>query len=296
MHSFGSDGNIEYSHNFNDNMGFTIRGNYTFSQNIIDYFEENKLPYDYLSVTGKPYGVVRGYIAEGLFKDKEEIETSPDQSAFGRIRPGDIKYRDVNGDGRINEDDRVPLSYGNQVPRVMYGFGADYRWKDLTVAVLFRGAAKVQYYRSGVNIYNFGLNSPGWIPFYNGDLGNVIKLVNNPKNRWTASWYSGDPATENPNAEFPRLSYGSNTNNEQLSTFWQRDGSYIRLQEISLKYRLKKYDWLKAMGLTSVDLEFVTNNVFTIDKVKFFDPEQAHYNGGAYPIPISYTFQLYLNF
>ncbi len=296
MHSFGSDGNIEYSHNFNDNMGFTIRGNYTFSQNIIDYFEENKLPYDYLSVTGKPYGVVRGYIAEGLFKDKEEIETSPDQSAFGRIRPGDIKYRDVNGDGRINEDDRVPLSYGNQVPRVMYGFGADYRWKDLTVAVLFRGAAKVQYYRSGVNIYNFGLNSPGWIPFYNGDLGNVIKLANNPKNRWTASWYSGDPATENPNAEFPRLSYGSNTNNEQLSTFWQRDGSYIRLQEISLKYRLKKYDWIKAMGLTSVDLEFVTNNVFTIDKVKFFDPEQAHYNGGAYPIPISYTFQLYLNF
>ena len=64
----------------------------------------------------------------------------------------------------------------------------------------------------------------------------------------------------------------------------------------SLKYRLKKYDWIKAMGLTSVDLEFVTNNVFTIDKVKFFDPEQAHYNGGAYPIPISYTFQLYLNF
>jgi len=127
-------------------------------------------------------------------------------------------------------------------------------------------------------------------------LGNVIKLANNPKNRWTASWYSGDPATENPNAEFPRLSYGSNTNNEQLSTFWQRDGSYIRLQEISLKYRLKKYDWIKAMGLTSVDLEFVTNNVFTIDKVKFFDPEQAHYNGGAYPIPISYTFQLYLNF
>lgn len=296
MHSFGSDGNIEYSHNFNNDMGFTVRGNYTFSQNIIDYFEENKLPYDYLSVTGKPYGVVRGYVAEGLFKDREEIETSPDQSVFGRIRPGDIKYRDVNGDGRINEDDKIPLSYGNQVPRMMYGFGADFRWKDLTVAVLFRGAAKVQYYRSGVNIYNFGLNSPGWIPFYNGDLGNVIKLANNPKNRWTAAWYSGDPATENPNAEFPRLSYGSNTNNEQLSTFWQRDGSYIRLQEISVRYRLKKYDWLKALGLTSVDLEFVTNNVFTIDKVKFFDPEQAHYNGGAYPIPTSYTFQLYLNF
>ncbi len=296
MHSYGSDGNIEYSHSINKDMDFTVRGNYTFSQNMIDYFEENKLPYDYLSITGKPYGVVRGYIAEGLFKDREEIETSPDQSGFGRIRPGDIKYRDVNGDGRINEDDRVPLSYGNQVPRMMYGFGADFRWKNLTVAFLFKGASKVQYYRSGIDIYQFGANAPGWIPFYNGDMGNVIKLANNPKNRWTAAWYSGDPATENPNAEFPRLSYGSNTNNEQLSTFWQRDGSYIRLQEISLRYKFKGYNWLKDMGLTSIDLEFVTNNVFTIDKVKFFDPEQAHYNGGAYPIPTSYTFQLYLNF
>lgn len=296
MHSYGSDGNVEYTHKVNNDVTFTLRGNYTFSQNIIDYFEENKLPYDYLSVTGKPYGIVRGYIAEGLFKDHDDIATSPEQSAFGRVRPGDIKYRDVNGDGRINEDDRVPLSYGNQVPRIMYGVGGDLHWKNLTFALLFKGAAKVEYYRSGVDIQYFGPNAPGWIPFYSGDLGNVLQLVNNPKNRWTPAWYSGDPATENPNAEFPRLSYGNNTNNEQLSTFWKRDGSYIRLQEVSLRYKLKDMNWIKIMGLNSVDLEFVTNNVFTIDKVKYFDPEQAHYNGGAYPIPTSYTFQLYLNF
>lgn len=296
MHSYGSDGNIEYNHTINKNMGFTVRANYTFSQNIIDYYEENKLPYDYLSVTGKPYGVLRGYIAEGLFANREEIETSPDQSAFGRIRPGDIKYRDVNGDGRINEDDKIPLSYGNQVPRMMYGAGADFRWKNLTLAFLFKGAAKVEYYRSGINIWQYGPNAPGWIPFYNGDLGNVLKLVNNPKNRWTPAWYSGDPATENPDAEFPRLSYGNNQNNEQLSTFWKRDGSYIRLQELSLRYKLKSYKWLQTAGLNSIDLELVANNLFTIDKVKYFDPEQAHYNGGAYPIPTSYTFQLYLNF
>lgn len=297
MHSFGSDGNIEYNHTINKDMSFTIRSNYTFSQNIIDYFEENKLPYDYLSVTGKPHGIIRGYIAEGLFKDRKDIETSPDQSgAFGRVRPGDIKYRDVNGDGRINEDDRVPLSYGNQLPRIMYGMGGDFRWKNLTLAILFKGAAKVEYYRSGINIPYFGPNAPGWIPFYNGDLGNVLKLVNNPKNRWTPAWYSGDPATENPNAEFPRLSYGNNRNNSQLSTFWKRDGSYIRLQELSLRYKLKDFNWIKATGMSSIDLEFVANNLFTIDKVKYFDPEQAHYNGGAYPIPTSYTFQIYLNF
>ncbi|MCK3686425.1 TonB-dependent receptor [Maribellus sp. YY47] len=290
MHSFGSDGNISYFHSVNNDLDFTVRGNYTFSQNIIDYYEENALPYDYMSVTGKPYGIIRGYISEGLFANQEEIDTRADQSSFGTVRPGDIKYRDVNGDGTINDDDKVPLSYGNQVPRVMYGFGADFRYKKLTLAVLFKGAAKVEYYRAGLG------NDAGWIPFYNGDLGNVIKLANNPENRWTPAWYSGTTETENPNAEFPRLSYGSNTNNSQLSTFWKRNGSYLRLQEVSARYKLDTYSWMSRLGLQSIDLEFVANNLFTIDKVKYFDPEQATYNGGAYPIPASYTFQIYLNF
>ena len=117
---------------------------------IRSHFEENKLPYDYLSVTGKPFNILRGYISEGLFASKEEINTSPDQSGFGTIRPGDIKYRDVNGDGIINEDDKVPLSYSNQLPRMMYGFGGDFQWKDLTVSILFKGSAKVDYYRAGL--------------------------------------------------------------------------------------------------------------------------------------------------
>ena len=290
MHSVGSDGNIEFFHQINKDMNFTIRANYTFSQNVIDYFEENKLPYDYLSVTGKPFNILRGYISEGLFASKEEINTSPDQSGFGTIRPGDIKYRDVNGDGIINEDDKVPLSYSNQLPRMMYGFGGDFQWKDLTVSILFKGSAKVDYYRAGLG------NDYGWIPFYNGDLGNVIKLANNPKNRWTPAWYSGTTATENPNAEFPRLSYGKNTNNSQLSSFWRRNGSFLRLQEVSLRYSLKHLPWIKSVGLSSVDLEFVANNLFTIDKVKYFDPEQASANGAVYPIPATYAFQVYLRF
>ena len=289
MHSYGSDGNFEFFHQINKDMSFTVRGNYTFSQNIIDYYEENKLPYDYLSVTGKPFNILRGYIAEGLFSSKEEINTSADQSGFGRIRPGDIKYRDVNGDGIINDNDKVPLSYSNQLPRVMYGFGADFHWKDLTLSFLFKGSAKVDYYRSGLG------NDAGWIPFYNGELGNVIKLANNPKNRWTPAWYSGTTATENPHAEFPRLSYGGNTNNSQLSSFWKRNGSFLRFQELSMKYNLKT-PWIKKTGLSSVDLEFVANNLFTIDKVKYFDPEQASANGAAYPIPATYTFQVYLKF
>lgn len=289
MYSYGSDGNAEYTYVINKDMSFTIRGNYTWSQNIIDNWEENKREYDYLNYTGKPYGIARGYIAEGLFKDRDEIDHSPDQSAFGKIRPGDIKYRDVNGDGIINSDDQVPLSYSSQLPRVMYGIGGSFSYKNFTLSCLFKGNALSKYYAAGVGY------DAGAIPFLNQDRGNVLAYAKNPKNRWIPAWYSGDKSTENPNAMLPRLSYGGNGNNTQLSTFWQRDGSYVRLQEVSARYHLNDKNLLKYVGLSSVDFEFVMNNLFTIDKVKYFDPDQAQYNGAAYPIPFSATFQVYLN-
>lgn len=291
MHSFGSDGNISYFHKINKEMNFTVRANYTWSQNIVDYFEENKLAYDYQSVTGMPYGVLRGYISEGLFKDEADIRQSPDQTAaFGVVRPGDIKYRDVNGDGVINSDDRVPLSYGNNVPRVMFGIGGEFNYKDFTVSMLFKGNTGVNYYRVGMGY------DAGWIPFYNGEMGNVLKMVNNPKNRWIPSWYSGDPSTENPNAMFPRLSYGSNNNNSQLSTFWKKNGSFLRFQELNFRYVFRHRKWLRAAGLSSLECDFVINNLFTIDSAKYFDPEQAWYNGAAYPIPTTYSLQMYFRF
>ena len=291
MHSFGSDGNISYFHKINKEMNFTVRANYTWSQNIVDYFEENKLAYDYQSVTGMPYSVLRGYISEGLFKDEADIRQSPDQTAaFGVVRPGDIKYRDVNGDGVINKDDRVPLSYGNNVPRVMFGFGGEFNYKDFTVSLLFKGNTGVNYYRVGMG------HDAGWIPFYNGEMGNVLKMVNNPKNRWIPSWYSGDPSTENPNAMFPRLSYGSNTNNSQLSTFWKQNGSFLRFQELNFRYVFRHRKWLRAAGLSALECDFVINNLFTIDSAKYFDPEQAWYNGAAYPIPTTYSLQMYFRF
>ena len=278
MHSFGSDGNISYFHKISKDMNYTVRANY-------------KLAYDYQSVTGMPYGVLRGYVSEGLFKDEADIRQSPDQTAaFGVVRPGDIKYRDVNGDGVINKDDRVPLSYGNNVPRVMFGLGGEFNYKDFTVSLLFKGNTGVNYYRVGMGY------DAGWIPFYNGEMGNVLKMVNNPKNRWIPSWYSGDPSTENPNAMFPRLSYGSNNNNSQLSTFWKQNGSFLRFQELNFRYVFRHRKWLRAAGLSALECDFVINNLFTIDSAKYFDPEQAWFNGAAYPIPTTYSLQMYFRF
>ena len=233
MHSYGSDGNFEFFHQINKDMSFTVRGNYTFSQNIIDYYEENKLPYDYLSVTGKPFNILRGYIAEGLFSSKEEINTSADQSGFGRIRPGDIKYRDVNGDGIINDDDKVPLSYSNQLPRVMYGFGADFHWKDLTLSFLFKGSAKVDYYRSGLG------NDAGWIPFYNGELGNVINWPTIPRIDGRPHGIQAPPLRKIPMQNSHVSPTEAIRTTPSISSFWKRNGSFLRFQELSLKYNLK---------------------------------------------------------
>lgn len=289
MHSYGSDGSFSYRHSFNKHTQLTFRGNYTFSQNIVDHYEEPLYPYAYQAQSGKPYNILRGYIAEGLFKSREEIETSPRQT-FGAVRPGDIKYRDVNGDGVVNNQDQVPLSYANQLPRMSYGFGFDFQYKSFNLGALFSGAIGKEYYRSG-----FG-NGAGWIPFWGGAEGNVIKIANNPKNRWTPAWYSGTTATENPNAEFPRLSYGGNLNNTQPSTFWKRDGSFLRFQQLTLRYKLNHKKWLDFVGLRSIDFELSANNLLTIDAVKFFDPENAQNNGASYPRTRNYTLQLYLNF
>jgi hypothetical protein len=207
--------------------------------------------------------------------------------------PGDIKYMDVNGDGRIDSEDRVPLTRST-FPMIMYGFGGEFRYKDFTIGILLRGTGKTDYFRVGQDG-----NGMGYIPFFNGESGNVLTIAADPRNRWIPQEYvqrhGMDPAlAEKPNAMFPRLQDGYTGNNSQLSDFWQGDARYLRLQEITLNYNLKK-DFLRRVGVTSIDIQLVGNNLYTWDKVKLFDPEQARSNGRAYPIPAVYTLQFYIN-
>jgi TonB-linked SusC/RagA family outer membrane protein len=298
MKSWGSDGNIAYSHAITKDITFTLRGNYTFSRNKIENWEQAPQKFPYQSYNGYTNGTLRGYKALGLFRDEQDVASSPVQSFGGKVMPGDIKYKDVNGDGVVNTDDMIPLS-DPTYPRVMYGFGGEIRYKDITLGVLFKGTGHTPFYHVG-QVYNDAIGGMGYVPFHGGLTGNVLTIANDPRNRWIPADYASEhgisPAlAENPNARFPRLDSERNANNSQLSTFWQSDGRYLRLQEITLNYHLAT-DLLRHVGISSADIQLVGSNLHVWDKVKLFDPEQARSNGQVYPIPSRYTLQLYLNF
>ena len=295
MRSYGTDGNIAFTYDINRNWRFTLRTNYTFSQNEVLNWEQATTKYPYQSYNGYPVGRVQGYIATGLFRDEQDIASSPVQTFGGeKVRPGDVKYGDINSDGVIDSDDRVFLS-DPTFPRLMYGFGGEIKYKNFTLGVLFRGTGKTDFYHTGYNG-----NGAGYAPFWSGETGNVLRIVNDPANRWVPVDYARahgiDPAkAENPNARFPRLTYGYNANNSQLSTWWKGDCRYLRLQEITLNYRLMN-SYLSKAGVSSVDIQLTGVNLYVWDKVKLWDPEQAYLNGRAYPIPSQYSLQIYLNF
>jgi TonB-linked SusC/RagA family outer membrane protein len=300
MKSYGADGNASYTQKLNQDMNFTIRGNFTYSKNEIQNWEQAYMEYPYLEYAGYPNGVIRGYQAIGLFKDENDIKYSPKQT-FGDVMPGDIKYKDVNGDGKIDATDKVPLSY-DTYPSLMYGVGGEFRYKKITVGVLFKGTGKTDFFHVGQKVKQSGdtyNNGMGYVPFYDGPSGNVLVMANDPTNRWIPMDYAIangiDPAlAENPNARFPRLQYGMNNNNAQLSSFWQDDARYLRLQEVTVSYNFKNRG-LQKIGISSIDFQLIGNNLYVWDKVKVFDPEQAQFNGRVYPIPATYSFQLYIN-
>ncbi|MDR0560357.1 MAG: TonB-dependent receptor [Prevotellaceae bacterium] len=299
MRSWGSDGNISFMQSLSEHLSFTLRGNFSYSRNEIQNWEQTIPKYGYQEYNGYPNGAIRGYIALGLFRDEQDVASSPVQS-FGTVcLPGDIKYKDVNGDGKIDTDDQVPLS-NSTFPNLMYGFGFEVKYRNLTLGVLFKGTGKTDFFHVGQDIGSGNINGMGYVPFHGEQTGNVLSIIKDPATRWIPRDYAIahgiDPAlAENPNARFPRLTYGYNANNSQLSTWWKGDARYLRLQEVTLNYNLKN-DFVKKIGLTSIDLQFVGSNLYVWDRVKLWDPEQANKNGRVYPIPSRYTLQLYLNF
>lgn len=281
MQSIGVDGNFMAHHKFGD-FDLTVRGNWTLTKNEILEYDEETNAYPYKMVSGFRYNQERGLIAEGLFKDYEEIRISPRQ--FGSYAPGDIKYKDVNGDGVINDLDEVPIG-ATRTPNAIYGFGASLQWKNFDINVHFQGAGKSSYALDGPSIYAF--SEGGW--------GNISTDLIKPGKRWISRDISGDPSTENPNATYPRLSYGGNENNYRKSTFWLRNGSYFRFKTLEIGYTIPKKIANKLL-MNNARIYFLGSNLAVWDSLKLWDPELASGNGDRYPLTKSFTLGLTLDF
>ena len=254
-------------------VGLTIRSNITYSKNeIVDRDEENNY-YWYKMQKGHRVNQARGLISLGLFKDYDDIRNSPVQDFDGyKVMPGDIKYKDVNGDGKIDGNDQVAIGATTK-PNLIYGFGIAANWKGLDVNLHFQGAGKSTHFIDGSTVHMFKLGD-GW--------GNVLSEMAN-SNRWISADISGDPATENPNAEYPRLSYGPNSNNYQQSTYWLRNGSYLRLKTVEVGYTLPT-QLVNKVHFNTVRIFFVGTNLLTWSAFKLWDPEMGSTDGKRYPL------------
>ena len=283
VRSKGFDGNFAYKQKIGK-VNLTVRGNFTYSKNEILEKDEMNAVYPYQKEAGYRVNQAKGLIALGLFKDYDDIRNSPQQTNWGKVQPGDIKYKDVNGDGIINGSDEVAIGATTK-PNLIYGFGISAQWKGFDFNAHFQGAGKSSFFINGPTVYAF--SGSQW--------GNV--LTNLVKDRYidaeTAATL-GIPANENPNASYPRLSYGGNDNNYRASTYWLRDGSYLRLKTLEIGYTLPKAI-VNKMRFNKIRVFFIGTNLLTFAKFKEWDPEMGSTNGEKYPLAKTFTLGLTVN-
>ncbi|WP_206610006.1 TonB-dependent receptor [Maribellus luteus] len=267
--SKGLDGSLDFKYSFNSDFWLMSRANFTYATN--KYLEKDEKNYrdKYLSSIGHPINQTWGLVAERLFVDQAEIDNSPRQE-FGSYMRGDIKYLDVNNDGVINSNDRIPMGYPT-VPEIQYGFGMSAGYKDFDFSFFFQGNARVSFY----------INPEGIAPFVN--------RRNAPEIIARDSWSETHPDVH---AFWPRLATYQVNNNIQQSSWWLREGSFLRLKTVELGYNLP---FAKRLGMDSLRLYFSGENIFTVSSFKLWDPEMRG-NGLAYPINRRFNVGLQLNF
>ncbi|GJM64404.1 TonB-dependent receptor [Persicobacter diffluens] len=219
-----------------------------------------------------------GFEAMGLFTSQEEIdgwanqEIDPSAGHNVNIKPGDIRYKDINGDGVINELDQVAIGKG-QIPEIFYGLNAGFSYKGLDFSMLWQGA-------SGFNVV---FNAEAQQPFYNNAVPLAMFM-----DRWT-------PENNDPNARFPRtVSNSGNANNYRNSSFWLQDGSYFRLKNLVVGYTIPN-QWIKRSGIKDLRFNISGSNLFTFTDVYPYDPETP-VGGRGWDYPQQTTLMLGMNF
>ena len=270
----GFETEIKYQKNFTSDLWLVVNGNFTYATAKYVQFEEAKYPdAPWLSNVGQKLSQPRGLIAERLFIDEDEVKNSPRQT-FGEYGAGDIKYRDINDDGQINSDDMVPIGYPS-TPEIIYGTGLSLGVKGFDISCFFQGSVRSSFYISPAAI----------TPFINDGQRALMKYI--ADDHWSED-------NRNLHAFWPRLSDYNINNNSQNSTYWQRNGAFLRLKTAEIGYTLSEKISRKA-GLSMLRFYASGINLFVWSKFKMWDPEMAG-NGLGYPIQRVYNLGLNINF
>lgn len=265
----GVDLSLNYRKNISSDFFMDARGTFTYATSKIQKIDE--LPYGqhlaHLSRKGYSINQSWGYIAERLFIDNQEVANSPVQFADVGLLAGDIKYRDITKDGLVNADDQVPLGYPTE-PEIIYGFGSTFSYKNFDLGFFFQGAAR----------YSFFLNSKQIQPFFQNE-GYQTGLLNAIAQDY---WSETNP---NAYAMWPRLSTWQVSSNNQTSTWWMRNGGFLRLKNVDLGYNIKS---LKKIRVKNARVYMSATNLLLLSKFKLWDVEMRG-NGMNYPLQSVYN-------
>jgi TonB-linked SusC/RagA family outer membrane protein len=243
----GMDVSVDYNKIFSNGLYINFKGNVTYAKNTLIDRDEPELPFEYQSDLNKPLNRNKGLVALGLFIDQADIDNSPTQT-YSPVLPGDIKYADLNGDGQIDDNDRTQLG-DPTVPQLVYGFGASSSYKGFDASIFFQGVGKTSIMMGDVHPFN--VQGSQLYQFIADDY-----------------WSESNP---NPTAAYPRLiteSAPGSHNNHQQSSFWLRDGSFLRLKNVELGYTYK-----------TARIYLSGQNLFVVSDFKHWDPEMGGIDG-----------------
>ncbi|WP_140936797.1 SusC/RagA family TonB-linked outer membrane protein [Sphingobacterium lumbrici] len=238
-------------------FNYYVGGTFSFVKSQVLENGEGYQPYPYLSAKGYPIGQTFGLEAIGYFDDEQDIANSAKQ-VFSAVRPGDIKYKDQNGDQLIDVNDRIAIGYSSSIPEIYYGINAGVECKGFGIDLLFQGVGNYSKMLNAANVY--------W-PLRNNT--NISTWYLEDKIRWTEE--------TKDIANVPRLTTQDNANNFQNSTQWLVNGAYLKLRNVNIYYNLPKPITSK-LGFQKLQVFVRGNNLFSRDHVDYLNSEDLTVN------------------
>jgi len=288
--SNGFEGSVDYNESFANGLWLAARGNFTFATSNFDVYEELDyagagLPWK--SRIGNSLNQPYGYIAERLFVDEADIANSPVQT-FGEYMAGDIKYKDINEDGVVDTNDEVPIGYPT-TPEIIYGFGASAGYKNVDLSFFFQGSARSSFFIDAYKTSPFiDINDGSQGDEWNNKNGNNALLQ-----VWADDHWSED--NRDIYAAWPRLSSTVIDNNNRTSTWFMRNGAFLRLKSVELGYTFDKDSFVSKAKISAMRIYFSGTNLLTFSHFKLWDVEMGG-NGLGYPIQKVFNLGINVNF